>query len=371
MRDAASFLVVSAALIGTLPSMAGEESSPVGFQPKQRYTVRCRWIREHDDYLDCPALTLCDGARGSICDTSQSPFVTGVTRSTGPAYANQPHIVVLDEGLKIDLIVSGRQPHGASVDVTVEQSKITRVDTKPIDSDTWIQIPVVDIRKKRVFDFVEFGSPLVVALGEKHAGGTVPRLEIVVSDGANVRPDCTARGAGAAATPGNLQSKAVLDAILATGGAKVLCQRVSRWEEARGRELDADLGRFKALCDCASVCSFAPHRAGMVDVLALLSPAVHNPAWVRAFEEAVFGCVPGYSALLWDSPSLVRNVELLGRLPWLWDVTIRTSNPDPRLLHAVKGLRVLHRLEVYKTPDDERHAGQQQEEEDRLGIQQP
>lgn len=351
MRLALNTFVILGSLIAASPAMSGERGSPIGAQSKQQYTVFCRWIKQQDEFLACPALTVSDGEKGSISDTSQSPFVTGVTPLTDPnnpkAFVQlQPHIVVLDEGMKIDLIVVGKQPDGASVDITVEQSKITKVDTKQISSSTTIQLPSVEIAKKRVFDFVRFGEPFVVPLGEKRADGTMPRLEIVVAVGKNAQPNWTSHAADRLVTPSDAKRNDILDTILATGAAKVFCQRVSRWEKIRGHELDADLGRLKTLCDYASVYCYFPHQVGVVDVLALLSPAMHDSVRIREFEEVVFGCVPGYSAELWDSPSLVKNVELLGRLPWLWDLTIRTKNADARLLQGVKRLRVLHHLEI-------------------------
>lgn len=189
-----SLLAVSVALISALPTMAGEEDRPAESQPKQSYTVYCRWIKQHDEFLAFPPLSLSDGKKGSISDTTQSPFVTGVTLVTNPKtkpLVGRPHIVVLEDGMKIDLIVAGRQAEGATVDATVELSKITKVDAKRINSNTTIQIPSVDIRKKRVIDFVKFGETFVVPLGEEPANGKMPRLEIVVAVGEDIRPNWT------------------------------------------------------------------------------------------------------------------------------------------------------------------------------------
>ncbi len=165
----------------------GEQGRPIVSRPKQRYTVLCRRIKQHDESLAYPAITVTDGAKWSISDISQSPFVIGVTRVTDPitkAVTQRPHIVVLEDGMKIDLIVAGRQADGATVDVTVEQSKIAgEVAIKECSPGTRIQIPSVDIEKKRVFDFVKFGEAFVVPLGEKRAKGTRSRLEIVVAVG--------------------------------------------------------------------------------------------------------------------------------------------------------------------------------------------
>lgn len=355
MRLVGTLVGVSALLVVVSSAQAREPGLPGQGQAKDRYTVHCRWIKENDAIVAFPALSLADGERGTLSETSQSPFVTAVTPVTGPntkEAAQLPHIVVLDEGMKIDVMVMGRQPGGVSVDVTVEESQITAVDVKLVSPQTSVQAPSVDTRKKRVFDFAKFGEPLAVFLGKNPAKGAAPRIELVVAVRENVRPSWTSHAVDRLATPGDVQRNAVFSTILATGTAKVLCQRVSGWERLRGHELAADLQHFQDYCDYVRVCSFVPHRLGVFDGLATLSPWIRDPASVRAFEEALFGFVPGYSAVLDDSPALMKNVELLGRLPWLWNVTIRTRKADDRLLRAVQELRVLHHLEISEGPRD-------------------
>jgi len=172
--------------------MSGEQGKPVESQSKQRYTVSCSWIKRHAgvDENDSRTLTLFDGEKGSIDDTYQSPFVIGVRLPNPKEQVPQPYIVVLHEGLKIDLLITGFQPNGVTMDVTVEQSQITKVDTKQINADkkTTVQIPSVDIQKKRIFDFVKFGEALVVPTGEKLADDKISRIEIVVGLGENIQP---------------------------------------------------------------------------------------------------------------------------------------------------------------------------------------
>ncbi len=128
-----------------------------------------------------PPMEVSDGQRGRLVDVSQTPFVTAVASDTDPKRAvKQPHIVVLEEGTKVTMIVTGRQFGGATVDVTVEASKITGVEERRIGPDTVVQIPAVELYKKRVIDFVKFGEALVVPLADKGPKGTAARLEIVV-----------------------------------------------------------------------------------------------------------------------------------------------------------------------------------------------
>ena len=124
-----------------------------------------------------------DGQQAGLYDLSQTPFVTGVVPVTDPRtkqVVDQPYIVVLEEGTRVKMIVSGQASGGVTVDLTVEQSKITEVREKEVAPRTVIQLPSMETYKKRVFDFVKFGHTLVVPLGDKGPKGTAARLEIMV-----------------------------------------------------------------------------------------------------------------------------------------------------------------------------------------------
>jgi hypothetical protein len=153
MRLALSLLAVSVSLIAISPAMSGEQGNPIESQSKQHFTVSCRWSERHDgvDSVACRTLTVIDGEKGSIVDTTETPVVT--------------------KGMKIDVMVKGRQPDGATVQVELEKSELTTVDT----------ITYSTIETKCVSDFVKFGKALIVPIGEKLADGTIPHLEIVVS----------------------------------------------------------------------------------------------------------------------------------------------------------------------------------------------
>jgi hypothetical protein len=56
----------------------------------------------HMNMLNAPTVTLFNGQDCMIADCAQRPFVVGVTQSTPPG-ANQPKIVVIDEGSRIKL----------------------------------------------------------------------------------------------------------------------------------------------------------------------------------------------------------------------------------------------------------------------------
>ena len=143
------------------------------------YCVRCRLVDAKGSVL-APALALEDGKEGIVSDCSQTPFVVGFTTDKK---MKQPHIVVLSEGTLIHVSVvseAGHEASGATLDVTVEQSKIGDVDTKNIDPKTAIQIPHIAFHKKRVIDFVKYGKIMTIPMTEKSESGNEPRIELIL-----------------------------------------------------------------------------------------------------------------------------------------------------------------------------------------------
>jgi hypothetical protein len=342
-------LCVAVSLIASA-AMAEEGGGSEEAKVKPWYTVFCRWIKQPDDFVAFPPLTLVEGEKCGVHDGSRRAFVTGATLETHPnakGHALRPKIVVLFEGIKVELTVAGRQPNGASVDATIEQSTITRVDAKKCNQWATVQVPKVATQTKRVLDFVEFDSPLVVPLGEKNAAGISPRLEIIVCEGENAKLKKASHVATGPATSGDVERDAIFDAILATSDAKMRCERISRWERLRGHRLYDDLEPVQNICHAAESLSHCPHSFGILDVLTMLVPAVHDPIQIRAVEEAVFGCVPAYSISLRASPSLSEHLKLLRRLPCLWDVSIEVEHVDEQLTEMAAQLKVLHRLEIW------------------------
>jgi hypothetical protein len=169
--------------LGALQTTIGEETISKTVSPQSQVTVLCRKIDDRGIYQIFPKQTLSDERKGLFADIAQSPFVVGVTPIKGKyAEAMQPNIVILDEGMNIEVTIRGRLDHGASVEIAIEQSKIGEVETKEIiPGKTAIQIPHVELHKKRVFDFLKYGEVLAISLDGKDKG---PRIELVlVSDG--------------------------------------------------------------------------------------------------------------------------------------------------------------------------------------------
>ena len=355
-------LILSISVVGGSRGAESEETTPSASQPQPRYTVLCRCVDENGDTSIGPKLTfLSDGEKRRVFDRSQSPFVTGVIPVDGTIRtALQPVIHVVDEGTSIEVAIFGQQHGGVTVDVTVERSSIADVGTKAcgptveigpgVVEGTTVQTVRVDTEKKRVIEFVSFGETLVVPLGAKGSKGTLPRVELVVNPKEEVSSNWFSRTGEGAGTPADGERKAVFDVILSTGAARVSCERVSRWRKLRGRALYDDLGPLRQFGDLAELYfTYCPHRFGSVDALSLLASTIRHPARVQRLEEVLLGYDLGYSVELWDSPSLVQNVELLGRLPELWSLVVVTNRLDYRLAHALTKVNVLSHLEVCHT----------------------
>ncbi|MGO9112804.1 MAG: hypothetical protein ACLP9L_26525 [Thermoguttaceae bacterium] len=292
-------------------------------------------------------MTCAEGEKVSIRDLSQTPFVTGITAvESGKA---DPHIVVLEEGTLVEVTVAGRQPGGATVDVTVEQSQIGKVKIKAIGPNTSVQIPDVDIHKKRAIDFVKFGEPMVIPLAAKVAGETMPRVELVIGRGEEIKipRDWTGPAGKHARTTAAPERSDVLNDLLATGTTTIRCEKVSRWEKFRDRTLYDELGNLPEVWGCAESCLYLPHRAGILDVPWLVSITImdHRDR-LEWLEETVLGHDWAYSVELTVGPTL-PSALLLGGLPEVWNLRVISKDfNDYPLMHFVTKVNVRHKLEL-------------------------
>ena len=309
----------------------------------QQYSVLCRCVDADGNVVVGPRLTLFEGEKGNVAVGSQSPFVIGFAADEDGV--TQPQIAVIDVGTTIEVTAVGRQANGATMNVAVEQSEITNVEIKKTGADTFVQVPRLDTRKKRVIDFVKFGEVLTIPAGEKGADGITPRVELVVCGGnaTSIPSNWTSPVVGRNGLR-NAEREGIFNELLATGAARVRCERVSHWEKFCGHRLYEDL---VPLCDLADLyCSCCPHRFGLADVLCLLTPVIDDPTRVRRLEESLLGYDWGYSVELADSPSLPSQVALLSRVPELWDLVVVPEQYDYSLLHALTKVNVLHDLKL-------------------------
>ena len=242
----------------------------------------------------------------------------------------------------------GRQANGVTMNVVVERSEITDVEVKKTGPETFVQVPHLDTRKKRVIDFVKFGEALRIPTGEKGADATTPRVELVVcaGDAMSMPSNWTSPVVGRNG-PRNAEREGIFNELLATGAARVRCERVSHWEKFCGHGLSEDLLPLRDLCDLADLyCACCPHRFGLADMLCLLAPAIDDPTRVRRLEESLLGYDWGYSVELVGSPSLPSQVALLSRVPELWDLVVVPEHYDYSLLHALTKVNVMHDLKL-------------------------
>jgi hypothetical protein len=343
MRFAAR-LAFSLAVAGAAGMASAEDGKTDARSSRDRYVVFCRGVSNGIRW-NGPTRTVRDGETAHFgLATSQSPFVTGITPLGDPnakSSVRQPQITILDEGMKIDVMVNARQPHGATVDATVEEAKITRVDVKQASPEVALQSPQVDTRKRRVIQFVRFGEALAIPTGEKDAAGIAPRVEILVGAGDVIRFPWTSENVSVPPLQGEAaQRQAIFHAVMATGAARISSFRVSRYSTLLDRSLSDDLSAFEPLFELVELYNaYWPVRSRLMQLPFALSLVVTNDsAAVQRFEDSLLGCDAGCCIELWDGPELVENVERLGRVSTLHSVNIYTKNADDRLSQAVKNL---------------------------------
>ena len=94
---------------------------------------------------------------------------------------------------------------------------------------------------------------------------------------------------------------------------------------------------LRLACSLAELASYCPHRLGAIDLMSLAAPTMDVPSYL---DETLFGCEEDCTVELWDSPSLVANLELVSRLPELGQVTVYTKRTDEHFLKAVRRVKV-------------------------------
>jgi hypothetical protein len=350
MRRALS-LAATLVLLAALARVAvGQEEGP----PRSRLaeTVFVEFREIFADYGYSRALsTLRPGEPRKIDEPSPTPYLIGLTETIDPetkAIIRKPHIATIDEGTRIDATIVGRTAEGATVDITVERTIVTKVEKRQDESGKTIQIPTLDTRKKRVIQFVEFDHTLAIPLGVAQADGKTPRVEILLGAGDVIRCDWTVPDEIARAA--RTDDDAVFDAISAAGGevCTVYYKESHRnaWLGPGVRDLlDIGTASVAELAETFEWCG-TPVR-----VVGALATILNNEISTQAIESAVYdGGVAGpgrLRVLLRDSPTLVSDVKLLKRLPEPYGLTIYVDEVTDDLLHALGDLTQLNVLVIY------------------------
>ena len=115
----------------------------------------------------------------------------------------------------------------------------------------------------------------------------------------------------------------------------------------------------RQVCSLAELASYWPHRLGAIDLLAFAAPTLDDNPCLTDFDETLFGRDEDCSVELWDSPSLLANLELVSRLPEsaLRIVTVYTTRSDEPFLKAVRRIKVPHGVRLRTPADREKKSG--------------
>lgn len=124
-----------------------------------------------------PRLTVAEGRTAVINDITQTPIVASVARKRG---GEQPRVTVLEEGTKIELTVFGEGNRHATLDATIETSKIAEIRTKAIDDERRRQCARVEARRLRVMELTALGDEFVVPLAGLGRDATRRTIEFAV-----------------------------------------------------------------------------------------------------------------------------------------------------------------------------------------------
>ena len=269
-----------------------EETEATGGQPTPRYTVLCQSVDQNGDNLIGPILTLSCHEVGTVRD--------------GSFGRNQETV--------FDLNVVGPERQGCiSLHVTATRTQgIGEVEPVNIGG-RWVTRSRLHSERIEFFGRARVGQVLVIPIGNKGPNGAAPRVEVMVSSGDQVAiPPNWVPGV----TNANGEMKSIFDTLVGSGAAKIRFEKVTRWQKCRGHNLYADiqmpLNTFASLSEL--YCRYVPHTGETVDLLHLLSIIASEPSrWEQL--EAVFGYSWIQTVELYDSPLLLRNLELISRLP--------------------------------------------------------
>lgn len=292
-----------------------------------------------------PKLTLSADQKGIASNTQPSVFVIGLTPE---GKAQRPHIITVQDGPTIEVTVVGRQPDGATVDVAIEQSRIRHVETKKIGDNRHIQIPHVDISKKRVIDFVKYGQTLAIPIDEDADKGA-SRVELLILAGkdAAIPPNWISPAESRPKNADDVRRCEVFCELLASGGAKIRCEWVSRFAEFWNSSQWKSIASFKDEWDFVDSClAWCPRQSGLVDVLRCCVSVVSDPNSARHLETAAFGCNWAYSVELQDTPSLALNIRRLGKVPSVWNLIVGAKRVDYAQMHDLTRINVRNELTI-------------------------
>ena len=287
-----------------------------------------------------------DGEKKSLDLTTPRSFVIGRCPdgdegSDGEGDTSAPCLETIHEGMNLEIDVVARKPNGVTLDITVEQTTVTAVDRRTDAANHELQIPLAETRRKRVIEFVEFDHVLHISLAGKSTAPRAPAVELFVGSGDTIRFNMPIPAEFR--EEANNEQQNIFNA-LSQNGAKIYGQRVSLWQAWRGQSLWDDLG-LETVLEFAELAQLWQQLSGSVTWLSALSPIIADEMSSHQIEEALIGATTVFTVQLSESPTLLQDIALVGRVPTVYAVRIFTDNTTDELLAAVRKLR-LPRVEI-------------------------
>jgi hypothetical protein len=132
---------------------------------------------------------------------------------------------------------------------------------------------------------------------------------------------------------------AVFDELHKSGAASV---SIGRWPRKRFFS-DMPTSVFEPLqiaCGMAKFVCYFPHRLGAMDLVPLAAPMLSDYSRLMELDEALFGHDEDCTVELWESRSLMKNLELLTRLHEVHKLTVYTKRTDAKFSVAVRKVKV-------------------------------
>jgi hypothetical protein len=167
-------------------SLAKEAPRPAAIPS---FTVTCRLIdRTKEDEtprtMAPPKISVLEGKTSQVLNQVQRPFVVAASPIVGDdnVTAHQPVIAVISEGITVDFRVNTNGNSLVTLDVTIEEQTIERVDIKDVvPGKVAVQSPKLHLTKQRVFELIKLGQPTSIALDGKDVKESKRLLEFVVT----------------------------------------------------------------------------------------------------------------------------------------------------------------------------------------------
>ena len=138
------------------------------------------------------------------------------------------------------------------------------------------------------------------------------------------------------------EREAIFDEVMKSGAARIFCETVPHSKHSWGLDIQAGCNEWlKAFCNPVHLlCPPRPPRwTDLLDIAVFVSTEAIQPQ-IGQLDEALFGRDATYEAILWDSPSLPKNLELLSRLPELSTLSVYTNRKDEELLPLIRKIHV-------------------------------